>query len=266
MLLATQRTGLADMGLAGQVALCGQTADDGLQALADHFNLQSSASTISLVKTGVFARLVYAISELGMSETRQLPLGAMAVGLNILRDLCGQDFLPTVVTFASRAPANVRPCQKFFQSPLQFDSDESALVFERQWLDRPLAPVDPLVRRRIRAEVRARRASVLADFPATIRRILRKQLLLGDCSMEQVAALIGMHRRTLDRRLHRHGVHFGQLLDSVKANVAMQLLRDNGLQVQQIAESLHFSTAANFATAFRRWTGTTPTEYRRKAS
>jgi AraC-like DNA-binding protein len=40
------------------------------------------------------------------------------------------------------------------------------------------------------------------------------------------------------------------------------LLRDTRLQVQQIAASLHFSTAANFATAFRRWTGITPSEYR----
>jgi AraC-like DNA-binding protein len=35
--------------------------------------------------------------------------------------------------------------------------------------------------------------------------------------------------------------------------------------VQQVAESLHFSSAANFATAFRRWTGVTPGEYRRQA-
>jgi AraC-like DNA-binding protein len=235
MLLVTQRAGLTDMGLAGQVALCGQNAGDGLRALADHFNLQSSASTISVIEGGDFARLVYAISEPGMSDTRQLQLGAMVIGLNILRDLCGQEFLPTVVTFASRAPDNLRPCQKFFQSPLRFDSDESALVFERHWLDRPLAPVGASTRRRIRSEVRVRRASILADFPATVRRILRKQLLLGDYSMEQVAGLVGMHRRTLDRRLQRQGVHFGQLLDSVKGDVAKQLLRDTGLQVQHIA-------------------------------
>jgi AraC-like DNA-binding protein len=42
-----------------------------------------------------------------------------------------------------------------------------------------------------------------------------------------------------------------------------QLLLDTEMQVQRIAESLHFSSAANFATAFRRWTGVTPTEFRR---
>jgi AraC-like DNA-binding protein len=55
------------------------------------------------------------------------------------------------------------------------------------------------------------------------------------------------------------------LLESVKTDVARQLLRDTGMRVQQIAESLQFSSAANFATAFRRWTGVTPSEFRRSA-
>jgi AraC-like DNA-binding protein len=43
------------------------------------------------------------------------------------------------------------------------------------------------------------------------------------------------------------------------------LLRDTSMHVHQVAESLHFSSAANFATAFRRWTGMTPSEYRKRA-
>jgi AraC-like DNA-binding protein len=74
-----------------------------------------------------------------------------------------------------------------------------------------------------------------------------------------------MHRRTLDRQLQRCGMHYSDLLESVKTDVAHQLLRDTDMQVQQVAESLDFSSAANFATAFRRWTGLTPSEYRRQS-
>jgi len=97
-----------------------------------------------------------------------------------------------------------------------------------------------------------------------VRRILRKQLIIGDCSMDQVAAMLGIHRRTLDRYLQEHGVQYGDLVESVTTDVARQLLRDTELQVQHVAEALHFSSAANFATAFRRWTGMTPSEYRRR--
>jgi len=37
--------------------------------------------------------------------------------------------------FASRSPSNLKPLHKYFRAPLRFDSDESALVFERHWLD-----------------------------------------------------------------------------------------------------------------------------------
>ena len=265
VLLISQHTRLADFGLAGQIALCAENAGDGLQRLVDHFNLHSSATTVSLITSGNFTRFVYAITEQGMINTRQLQLGAMVIAYNILQDLFGSAWQPTVITVASRPPANPRPAQKFFHSPLRFDSDESAVVFETRWLDQRLPPADPLVRQRVEGEARAQRAAILSDLPATLRRILRKQLIIGNRSMDQVAAMLGVHRRTLDRHLQEHGVQFGELLESVKDEVARQLLRDTDLQVQQVAETLHFSSAANFATAFRRWAAMTPSEYRRRS-
>ena len=265
-LLLAQRVRLADMGLAGQIASCGETVGEGLHNFSKFFTLQNSAATISVIRSSGFSRLVYAIAEPDMTDTGQLQLGAMTIAFNILRDLCGQSWLPAVVTVASRAPCNLRPCQKFFRAPLRFDSEESAVVFESHWLDRPLPLLDPITRQQVEAEVKSRQTAMLADFPSAVRRALRKQLLIGSCSIDAVATQFGMHRRTLDRRLQRHGVHYGDLLDTVKREVACQLLRDTDLQVQQVAESLSYSNAANFATAFRRWTGVTPTGFRRAAN
>jgi AraC-like DNA-binding protein len=107
---------------------------------------------------------------------------------------------------------------------------------------------------------------MLVDLPSVVRRVLRKQLLIGPCSIDTVAAQFGMHRRTLDRRLQRHGVYYRDLLDAVRHEAACQLLRDTRLQVQQIAESLRYSSAANFSTAFRRWTGLSPMDFRRNSA
>jgi AraC-like DNA-binding protein len=264
-LLISQHTRLTDFGLAGRIALCAEYAGEGLQRFADHFNLHSSATTASVITSGQFTRFVYAIAEQGMTSTRQLQLGAMVITYNVLRDLFGSAWLPTVITIASRPPANPRPVQKFFGAPLRFNSDESAVVFDTRWLDQRLPPVDPLIRQQVEGEAQARRAEILSDLPATLRRILRKQLIIGDCSMEQIAAMLGIHRRTLDRHVQEHGFQYGELLESVKYDIARQLLRDTELRVQQVAETLHFSSAANFATAFRRWAAMTPSEYRRRA-
>lgn len=262
--LLGQRAKLAQMGLAGEAALCQRTAGEGLRSFVQHFNLHSDAATTTLVDTGTYMRLVYAIAAHGLTDTRQMQLGSVTVVFNILQELFGPAWLPVGVTFATRPAANPRLMRRYFRAPIQFDSCESAVLFARHWLDEPLPPVDPSTRRKVLARIRQRRGQMLADFPSTVRRVIRKQMLFGRFSMDDIAAQFSMHRRTLDRHLQRHGLHYGDLLESVREDVARQLLRDTRMPIQRIAESVHFSSAANFATAFRRRSGTTPSEYRRQ--
>ena len=60
------------------------------------------------------------------------------------------------------------------------------------------------------------------------------------------------------------GESYVSLRQSVKHEVAVRLLRETNLSVQEIADFLCFSSAANFATAFRRWNGVTPSAYRQR--
>ena len=262
-LLIGHRTRLADLGLAGQLALCGETVEEALNRFIEHYNLHDTAATMYLTVAGGYARFAWAIAERGISSTGHIQLTAMTIAFNFMQDLCGAAWLPTAVTIATRSPANPQACHRFFRAPVRFDSDESAMIFEQRWLDRSLPAMDPLTRHRIETEARERQAFVAVNFPDTLRMVLRKKLLIGDCSMDSVAQLLGMHRRTLDRRLQRHGVQYRELFESVQADLARQLLVDTTMQVQDVAEALRFSNAANFATAFRRWTGVTPGEFRR---
>lgn len=261
--LVGQRSRLADMGLAGAVALCQRTAGAGLREFVEFFNLHDTAATVTLIGAGTYVRFVYAVTEHGMTDTRHFQQGGIAIACNILQDLCGPEWMPIGVTFASRRPSNPGVLRKYLHAPVQFDADESAVLFARHWLDEPLRTVEPWKKRAITQQARAQRQQMLADFPATLRRLLRKQLLLGRFSMQEIAAQLSMHRRTLDRHLQKHGVGYGEVLESVKEDVARLLLRDTSMPIQQIAETVRFSSAANFATAFRRRVGMTPSEYRR---
>jgi AraC-like DNA-binding protein len=256
---------LAQMGLAGRIAFGADTAGAGLRGFVNFFNLHDSAATVDLVDSGECIRFVYAVCEPKLADTRHFQMGGVTIAFNIVEDLCGRDWRPAEVTFACRKPANLRPFQTFFRAPLRFDCDESAIVFDKRWLQRPLHTIDPSLRRAVDAEASALRAEALADLPALVRRLMRKQLLVGRCTIEQVAATLSMHRRTLDRRLDRAGTSYGELLESVNHEVARQLLTDTTMTVQRIAEALHFSTAANFSTAFRRWSGITPSAFRARA-
>jgi len=264
-MLLCETSRLDDMGLPGRIARCATTVGEGLEALVRTYNLHRGGGLANLIDSGEFGRFVFAIAMPGARDTRQYQMGAITIVFNILEDLCGPEWQAHEVRFALRNPASTRPFQRVFHAPVHFDADESLIAFDRVWLSRSLPAVDDSFRHSVSAEVRQMRERAFEDFPGLVRDLIRKQLSSGRCSIETVAAMLSMHHRSLERRLARSGEDYSALQQSVKHEVAALLLRETELSVQQIADFLRFSSPANFATAFRRWTDRTPTQFRADA-
>ena len=71
-----------------------------------------------------------------------------------------------------------------------------------------------------------------------------------------------MSVRTLARQLGDLGVSFAQILDELRHDLAVRYLQDPNVSLSQIAFLLGYSELSAFSHAFRRWTGTTPGEWR----
>lgn len=80
-----------------------------------------------------------------------------------------------------------------------------------------------------------------------------------------VAKQLYMSDRTLKRRLQKHSISFQQLLDEARKRDSIRMLEDPTLNLEEIASRLGYSASANFSRAFRKWTGTTPGEFRARA-
>jgi AraC-like DNA-binding protein len=95
-----------------------------------------------------------------------------------------------------------------------------------------------------------------------MRRVVRNLLLGGRGSLDQVAQVFSIHRRTLNRRMRDRGVTVRGLVEEVRYDIACQLLRETDLKAVEIAAVLDYADAASFTRAFRRWSGTTPSAWR----
>jgi AraC-like DNA-binding protein len=95
-----------------------------------------------------------------------------------------------------------------------------------------------------------------------MRRLLRTLLLERKASGDEVAHILSMHRRTLNRRLEAQGTSFQNILDEVRFEAACQLLDATKIPLTEIAASLGYSESSAFSRAFRRWSGEAPS-YRR---
>ena len=83
-------------------------------------------------------------------------------------------------------------------------------------------------------------------------------------TMEEVAQALHTTSRTLRRRLEDEGTSFQGVLNTVRSDLAKQYLAATRLSSEEIAAALGFSDAANFRSAFRKWTGRSPSAWRRE--
>ncbi|MEM8661122.1 MAG: AraC family transcriptional regulator [Pseudomonadota bacterium] len=59
------------------------------------------------------------------------------------------------------------------------------------------------------------------------------------------------------------GLSFKSLFDEVRLQRAQNLLENSSLTLDIIAERLGYSDPSNFRRAFKKWTGETPTSFRK---
>ncbi len=100
-----------------------------------------------------------------------------------------------------------------------------------------------------------------AELIAALRQVL-PMALSGAPGIDWGAAATGLSRRTLQRRLSERGLTWATLLDEVRMEVACRELETSRRSVREVARRTGYRDAANFTRAFRRWTGSTPREFR----
>jgi AraC-like DNA-binding protein len=261
-LLVGQRGGLHTIGLVGLLVKNSPDVGTALRNLARYFRVHLRSAVTCLEVDGDIAMLTYDLLQPDLEGIEQNYDGVVAVMLNIMRSLCGPDWKPLEARFAHRRPDDVRPFRRFFDVPLTFDAERCALVFESHWLDSSVRDADPELQRLLQDQIDALQPGTDQDFADHVRGILRTALVTGHGSATQVADLLGMHPRTLNRRLQSFGTSFQQLVDEVRFGIARQMLEHTSIDVSEIAASLDYSDASAFTRSFRRWSGTTPALWR----
>ena len=134
-----------------------------------------------------------------------------------------------------------------------------SLDFPTEWLLLP-----PALGNRKRSGSR----SVTVDLPlestvASLHHALVPHLQEPDLDAARVAGLFGISKRTLARRLAAEGTTLGAELGELRKARARDLLAQRDLAVARVGEQVGYPDPAVFARAFKRWTGQSPSDYRR---
>ena len=105
--------------------------------------------------------------------------------------------------------------------------------------------------------------SIPTDWKTVFRELLRSALLAGRPSLPKIGLALGLHPRTLQRRLRAEGTSYRELLNEVRLELACLQLTEDHSSIARIAERLGYGATAAFTKAFHRWAGVPPSAYRK---
>jgi AraC-like DNA-binding protein len=179
--------------------------------------------------------------------------------LSLHRDIMGPSFAARELHATYGPPADAPKYLGIFGSPVLF----GRFLFDAAWLD----GTPNLGNEITYSTVVGLCDGLMEEFRLHIGLIgkVRQALMINlmrATSFDDIANSLNMSPRTLRRRLREENTSFRKLVDELRMDMAIKYLRDTDLTVEDIAEALGFSDAANFRHAFRRWTNSAPHEFR----
>lgn len=183
--------------------------------------------------------------------------------LSLFRDMVGDDFAFQQIRATFPDPGHANRYADLFGCPVLFDQARNELRFDEWWLGRELVRSNPITAEHTREVCRQILSEMNAHegFASEVRALITADVRAYS-DVESIARSLHMTSRTLRRKLSNQGTSFQQLLREVRTQIAIAYLRDTSMSIDDIAERLGFSDAANFRHAFKRWTEHSPGHYR----
>jgi AraC-like DNA-binding protein len=99
-------------------------------------------------------------------------------------------------------------------------------------------------------------------WTSRVRRILKSISFAEWPDVEEVATRMHMAPSTLQRRLGSEGTSYSIVKSEMRRDLALRLLRENRMPIQDVAAEVGYQEVSAFYRAFRQWTGRAPGDYR----
>jgi AraC-like DNA-binding protein len=259
-----QYQGIEILGAVAMIARHAPTAADAMVGLNRYTQFYSTAFEVDLQPLDeARARYTFTIVAPRVPERIQVLELSLGVSLDLFRILLGDDFRPRRALLPHAAVAPPAVYHAFFDCPVTFDAEVCGFDIDQAQLARPRRNDDPEVRRLAERYLDTTAVPGGADLHTHVRELVGRLLPTGQATIGTVARHLGLHPRTLQRRLRDEGTTFEVTLDEVRRDLAEQYVCWSERPLPQIATMLGYTEQSTLSRACRRWFGVPPQRLRR---
>jgi len=242
------------------------------QALA---NTQSNALTLAqaLQQVMVLERLVHRLGDSRIQvegqnirliwraqyqqdkAARLVAESVLAGIIHLAQQLTGRSIPVREVSFVHEKPNDYQDqvYQQGYHADCQFNQSTNSIVIAAEVLAWPLRRTEELSTQAITTE------SIVDQV-----KHLLEQNMMSNPKVTQIAAMLGMGERSLQRKLQSSATSFQQVLAAVRLQQAYSYLQYSNLSILHISQLLGFKEQSSFNHFFLETTGSSPRSYKAK--
>jgi AraC-like DNA-binding protein len=198
------------------------------------------------------------------SDKFNLEMYVLGFTLNILKLLPGKQ-LPLEVHYEFTQPRNMKCYEELFGANTKFffNTTQNKMVYDRVLTNIPLLNANEQLYQMFDQMATDSLQQKMGE--GSVSRLVKEELskrIKGYLpTVDEIAQHLNMSSRTLQLKLKNENASFRELADEVRKDIAIAHLKAQALNISEIAYLLGFSEISSFSTAFKKWTGTSPSAF-----
>lgn len=247
-----------NLGILGYLMLHSSTVEDAIVKLCRYYPL--IGKTLKPIFDAAECKLTLLLQKDGEvlhleKYSAEIHLSAL---LYLINKIIPQPIFPKRTTFRHTQPLHVNAYKDVFGEHIYFDEVENALFFDKAQLATPTSYENPYLLSVFEKEAEQ---SLGLSVHGSLSEHVKGCILIGtgelDVSLQSVAQKVGLHPRTLQKKLKEESSSFVALLGEVRQKLATHYL-EKGLDTPTIASYLGYVEPSPYLRAFKKWYGMNP--------
>ena len=257
---------MVELGLPGMFFLYSPTIRVALEKMIKYEMLISGFLRMKIVANSLNRERIVLEVDSNHPQIQQVILTQSTLLVRTIDQLAGPNNKPEKVYFSMPYPDDLNRFEEVFGCPIDFDQRINAIEYTPEILKQAIIHRDLKMLDEIESLVKGNFQQLVQKncLSQRIYKFMRQELYSSNQvpSLSETAQLFNVSGRTLQRKLQQESSSYGQILQSLRKDEAIKLLKENRLNVNEIAWFLGYVEPSSFVMQFKSWTGKSPSFYR----
>lgn len=199
-----------------------------------------------------------------LADTRQYKELSFSACYQLCRLIMGEQFRGVRMELSHAPLSKQAVYDKFFKMPVLFNCEQDQMVIPAHYLDTPIPNADQTIHAFAAHYLQQFNQQNKHNFVQQVSYLIQQTMGDQHQSIDNIANILGLSRRTLQRRLTEQGAVFKTLLLNIRIKTACWYLTSSSIDITLLSEMLGYSDISAFSRSFRITMGCSPLSWRKQ--